>query len=169
MVPLGIGAHLRKWRIPEDRIVELDWNEGHRIGELTLVCTPARHFSGRLFQRNTTLWASWAVIGPQHRAFFGGDTGYTKSFSEIGSEHGPFDLTLLPVGAYHPSWPDIHMNPEEAVRAHLDVTDSGLLVPVHWATFRLAPHPWAEPVRRLLSAADPAGVQIAVPRPGATS
>ncbi|MGV0738416.1 MBL fold metallo-hydrolase [Mycobacterium syngnathidarum] len=166
VVPLGIGAHLRKWRIPEDRIVELDWNESHRIGELTLVCTPARHFSGRLFQRNTTLWASWAVVGPQHRAFFGGDTGYTKSFSEIGSEHGPFDLTLLPIGAYHPSWPDIHMNPEEAVRAHLDVTDSGLLVPVHWATFRLAPHPWADPVRRLVSAADPAGVQIAVPRPG---
>lgn len=166
VVPLGIGAHLRKWRIPEERIIELDWNESHRIGELTLVCTPARHFSGRLFQRNTTLWASWAFVGPQHRAFFGGDTGYTKSFAEIGSEYGPFDLTLLPVGAYHPSWPDIHMNPEEAVRAHLDVTDSGLLVPVHWATFRLAPHPWAEPVRRLLTAADPAGVQIAVPRPG---
>ncbi|OMC40784.1 hypothetical protein A5740_23750 [Mycobacterium sp. GA-1841] len=166
LVPLGIGAHLRKWRIPENRIVELDWNESHRVGDLTLVCTPARHFSGRLFQRNTTLWASWAIVGPQHRAFFGGDTGYTKSFSEIGAEYGPFDLTLLPVGAYHPAWPDIHMNPEEAVRAHLDVTDNGLLVPVHWATFRLAPHPWAEPVRRLLTAADPAGVQVAVPRPG---
>jgi L-ascorbate metabolism protein UlaG (beta-lactamase superfamily) len=166
VVPLGIGAHLRKWQIPEDRIIELDWNESHRIGELNLVCTPARHFSGRMFQRNTTLWASWAVVGPQHRAFFGGDTGYTKSFADIGSDHGPFDLTLLPVGAYHPSWPDIHMNPEDAVRAHLDVTDSGLLVPIHWATFRLAPHPWAEPVRRLLTAADPAGVQIAVPRPG---
>lgn len=165
VVPLGIGAHLRKWRIPEDRIVELDWNESHRIGELTLVCTPARHF-GRLFQRNTTLWASWAIIGPQHRAFFGGDTGYTKSFSEIGSEYGPFDLTLLPVGAYHPSWPDIHMNPEEAVRAHLDVTDSGLLVPVHWATFRLAPHPWADPVRRLLTAADPAGCRSRCRVPG---
>ena len=166
LVPLGIGAHLRKWRIPEDRIVELDWNESHLIGELRVVCTPARHFSGRLLQRNTTLWASWAIIGPQHRAFFGGDTGYTKSFSEIGSEYGPFDLTLMPIGAYHPSWPDIHMNPEEAVRAHRDVTDAGLLVPVHWATFRLAPHPWAEPVQRLLVAAEPAGVQIAVPKPG---
>ena len=60
-VPLGIGAHLRKWGIPDDRIVELDWNESHRIGELTLVCTPARHFSGRLFHRNTTLWASWVI------------------------------------------------------------------------------------------------------------
>ena len=166
VVPLGIGAHLRKWGIPEARIVELDWYESHRIGDLTLICTPARHFSGRMFTRNTTLWASWAIIGPRHRAFFGGDTGYTKSFAEIGSEHGSFDLTLLPIGAYHPAWPDIHMNPEEAVRAHLDMTDSGLLVPIHWATFRLAPHPWAEPVQRLLAAAEPAGIQVALPKPG---
>jgi L-ascorbate metabolism protein UlaG (beta-lactamase superfamily) len=168
LVPLGIGAHLRKWGIPESRIVELDWNESHQIGELTLVCTPARHFSGRLFTRNTTLWASWVIAGPRHRAFFGGDTGYTKSFAEIGVDHGPFDLTLMPIGAYHPAWPDIHMNPEEAVRAHLDVTDpgSGLLVPIHWATFRLAPHPWSEPVDRLVRAAGPAGVRVTIPRPG---
>lgn len=168
VVPLGVGAHLRKWGIPDGRIVELDWNESHHIGELTLVCTPARHFSGRLFSRNTTLWASWVIAGPQHRAFFGGDTGYTKSFAEIGMDHGPFDLTLLPIGAYHPAWPDIHMNPEEAVRAHLDVAEagSGLLVPIHWATFRLAPHPWVEPVERLLRAADPARVHVVVPRPG---
>jgi L-ascorbate metabolism protein UlaG (beta-lactamase superfamily) len=168
VVPLGIGAHLRAWGIPEDRIVELDWDESHRIDELTLVCTPARHFSGRLFTRNTTLWASWAIAGPRHRAFFGGDTGYTKSFAEIGAAHGPFDLTLMPIGAYHPAWPDIHMNPEDAVRAHLDVTDAatGLLVPIHWATFRLAPHPWSEPVERLVAAAQAEHVRIAVPKPG---
>ena len=168
VVPLGVGAHLRKWHIPEHRIVELDWHESHTIGDLTLVCTPARHFSGRLLTRNTTLWASWVIIGPRHRAFFGGDTGYTKSFAEIGKDHGPFDVSLLPVGAYHPAWPDIHMNPEEAVRAHLDVAEAGkgLLLPIHWATFRLAPHPWAEPIERLLAAADPAGVEVVVPRPG---
>ncbi len=167
-VPLGVGAHLRKWGIPEDRIVELDWHESHRIGELSVVCTPARHFSGRLFTRNTTLWASWVIMGPRNRAFFGGDTGYTKSFTEIGADHGPFGLTLLPIGAYHSAWPDIHMNPEEAVRAHLDMAEAGagLLVPIHWATFRLAPHPWSEPVERLLRAADPAGVRVNVPRPG---
>ena len=165
-VPLGIGAHLRAWHIPADRIVELDWNESARLGDLTLVCTPARHFSGRFLTRNTTLWSSWALIGPSHRAFFGGDTGYSKSFADIGAEHGPFDLTLMPVGAYHPGWPDIHMNPEDAVRAHRDVTDAGLLVPIHWATFRLAPHPWSEPVERLIKAADSEGVLIAVPKPG---
>ncbi len=168
VVPLGIGAHLRKWGIPDSRIIELDWHEHHRIGELTLICTPARHFSGRLFARDTTLWASWVVAGPTHRAFFGGDTGYTKSFAEIGAAHGPFDLTLLPIGAYHPAFADIHMNPEEAVRAHLDLADAdrGLMVPIHWATFRLAPHPWAEPAERLFAAAETERVRIAVPIPG---
>ncbi|MCW2689174.1 MAG: hypothetical protein JWR37_4064 [Mycobacterium sp.] len=167
-VPLGVGAHLRDWGIPDERIIELDWDELGRLGDLTLVCTPARHFSGRFLARNTTLWASWAVIGPQHRVYFGGDTGYTTSFAEIGSSYGPFDLTLMPVGAYNGAWPDIHMNPEEAVQAHLDLNGSaiGLLVPIHWCTFRLAPHPWAEPIERLLTAADSAGIPVAVPKPG---
>jgi len=167
-VPLGVGAHLRDWRIPPERIVELDWNEEGHIGDLRIVCTPARHFSGRFLTRNTTLWSSWAVIGPRHRVFFGGDTGYTRSFADVGADRGPFDLTLMPVGAYHPGWPDIHMNPEEAVRAHRDVTDAGkgVFVPIHWATFRLAPHPWSQPIERLLAAAGPAGVTVAVPRPG---
>ncbi|MDT7767970.1 MAG: hypothetical protein QOI30_966 [Mycobacterium sp.] len=165
VVPLGVGAHLRDWGIPDERIFELDWNEHAKIDELTLICTPARHFSGRFLNRNTTLWASWAIIGPAHRAYFGGDTGYTKSFAEIGADHGPFDVTLMPVGAYNRSWQDIHMNPEEAVQAHLDV-NGRLLVPIHWCTFRLAPHPWAEPIERLLAAADASHVSVAVPKPG---
>ena len=168
VVPLGVGAHLRAWGVPERRIIELDWGQEGYVDDLMLVCTPARHFSGRFVSRNTTLWASWVIAGPKHRAYFGGDTGYTRSFADIGSEHGPFDLTLMPVGAYNRLWPDIHMNPEEAVCAHMDLsgTDKGLLVPIHWATFRLAPHPWAEPVERLLAAAGPAGIDVAVPKPG---
>jgi L-ascorbate metabolism protein UlaG (beta-lactamase superfamily) len=167
-VPLGVGAHLRNWGIPAHRIVELDWGERGSADDLTLVCTPARHFSGRFLSRNTTLWASWVFAGPQHRAYFGGDTGYTTSFADIGSEHGPFDLTLMPVGAYNALWPDIHMNPEEAVHAHLDVSGPGrgLLVPIHWCTFRLAPHPWAEPIERFLEAASADDVTVAVPKPG---
>ncbi|MFZ4372281.1 MAG: MBL fold metallo-hydrolase [Mycobacterium sp.] len=170
VTPLGVGAHLREWGIPSERIIELDWNTDTSIGDLRLVCTPARHFSGRFLSRNNTLWASWAVLGPTHRAYFGGDTGYTRSFADIGAEHGPFDLTLLPIGAYNKSWPDIHMNPEEAVQAHRDLNSDrvghGVLVPIHWATFRLAPHPWAEPAERLVEAAGVAGVDIAVPKPG---
>ena len=169
LVPLGVGAHLREWGIPDSRIVELDWGSSTRIGELTLVCTPARHFSGRFLSRNNTLWASWTIIGPQHRAFFGGDSGYTRSYADIGSQYGHFDLTVLPIGAYNKSWPDIHMNPEEAVRAHLDLgggRPAGVLLPIHWATFRLAPHPWAEPAERLVTAAADTGVTCAIPKPG---
>jgi L-ascorbate metabolism protein UlaG (beta-lactamase superfamily) len=165
VVPLGIGEHLRTWHVPEHRIVELDWEEAHAIGDLTLTCTEARHFSGRFFHRDTTLWASWAVTGPRHRVFFGGDTGYTPAFAGIGARLGPFDLTLLPIGAYNDAWHAIHMDPEEAMRAHGDL-GGRVLLPIHWATFNLAFHRWAEPVQRLLAAAEPAGAQVVVPRPG---
>ncbi len=166
VTPLGVGAHLRAWGIPARRIVERDWGGDCVIADLTLTCAPARHLSGRFLSRNNTLWASWVIAGPQHRAYFGGDSGYTGGFTEIGSAHGPFDLTLLPIGAYNRSWPDIHMNPEEAVQAHLDLNAAGVLVPIHWGTFRLAPHPWAEPAERLLESAAGAGVDVAIPRPG---
>ncbi len=165
LVPLGVGAHLRGWGVPDDRIVELDWDEAFDIGELTLVCTEARHFSGRGFARNTTLWSSWALLGPHHKVFFGGDTGYTPAFAGIGARYGPFDLTVLPIGAYGDAWPDIHMNPEEAAQAHGDL-GGGILLPIHWATFDLAFHPWAEPVERLLAAVETRDVQLALPRPG---
>ncbi|MCB0923393.1 MAG: MBL fold metallo-hydrolase [Mycobacterium sp.] len=169
LVPLGVGAHLRRWGAPVERVRELDWHASTRIGDLTLTCSPARHFSGRFLSRNNTLWASWVITGPRHRAYFGGDTGYTGSFTEIGTQHGPFDVTLLPIGAYNKAWPDIHMNPEEAVAAHRDLnagSGGGVLLPIHWATFRLAPHPWAEPAERLLVAAAEAGVDCVIPRPG---
>ncbi|NKY84073.1 MBL fold metallo-hydrolase [Nocardia veterana] len=175
VVPIGIGAHLRKWQVPETRIIELDWGASTSLtrpgrGELIVTCTEARHFSGRGLTRNTTLWASWVFAGPQRRVYFGGDTGYTKAFAEIGASYGPFDLTLLPIGAYDVHWPDVHMNPEEAVRAHADVcvgdAGHGMLVPIHWATFNLAFHGWSEPVRRLVAAARAAGTPIVVPLPG---
>ncbi|MEV6774457.1 MBL fold metallo-hydrolase [Nocardia sp. NPDC051030] len=180
IVPIGIGAHLRHWQVPEDRIVEFDWTASVSLSELgrakddgtdlVITCSEARHFSGRGLVRNTTLWASWSIAGPTRRVYFGGDTGYTKAFAEAGARLGPFDLTLLPIGAYDRHWPDVHMNPEEAVRAHADlcVGDAGygLLVPIHWATFNLAFHGWSEPVQRLVAAAKEAGTRIAVPKPG---
>ncbi|GAA4540119.1 MBL fold metallo-hydrolase [Pseudonocardia xishanensis] len=165
VVPLGIGAHLRAWGVPEGRIVELDWSGEATVGELTLVCAEARHFSGRSLARDTTLWSSWVVRGPRRRAYFGGDTGYTSVFVRTGERFGPFDLTVLPIGAYADLWPDIHMNPEESVRAHGDLRGSALL-PVHWATFNLGFHPWSEPVTRLRAAADSAGIPLVLPVPG---
>jgi L-ascorbate metabolism protein UlaG (beta-lactamase superfamily) len=165
VVPVGIGEHLRKWGVPEKRIVELDWDGSTTVGELTLTCNEARHFSGRYFHRDTTLWASWAITGPRRRVFFGGDTGYHPAFAGIGARLGPFDLTLLPVGAYNDAWHFIHMDPEEAVRAHGDL-GGRVLLPIHWATFNLAFHRWAEPVQRTIEAAKASGIPVVVPRPG---
>ncbi|GAB2927742.1 MBL fold metallo-hydrolase [Rhodococcus aerolatus] len=165
VVPLGVGAHLRGWGVPPERVVELDWDQAHEVAGLTLTCVEARHFSGRSLTRNTTLWSSWVVSGPQHRVFFGGDTGYHPAFARIGAQHGPFDLTLVPIGAYGEQWPDIHLDPEDAVRAHGDL-GGRLLLPIHWATFDLAFHDWAEPPTRLLAAAAQVGASVVVPRPG---
>ncbi|SDO55215.1 L-ascorbate metabolism protein UlaG, beta-lactamase superfamily [Nakamurella panacisegetis] len=162
-VPRGIGAHLRKWGVPEDRIVELDWNDEAKAGRIKLTCTEARHFSGRGLKRNVTLWSSWALTGPEHSVYFGGDTGYTPAFAEIGARLGPFDLTILPIGAYGDQWPDIHMNPEEAWRSHGDL-GGRVMLPIHWATFDLALHGWSEPIERLLAVADHDAV--IAPQPG---
>ena len=165
LVPLGVGAHLERWGIPPRRIVELDWEESAQVAGLTLTATEARHFSGRFVRRDGTLWSSWAVAGRGHRLFYTGDSGYFDGYTTIGERHGPFDATLVQIGAYNHAWPDIHMTPEEAIEAHRSVR-GGLLVPVHWATFHLAPHPWAEPVDRLSAQAQVHGVRLCVPRPG---
>lgn len=163
VVPLGVGAHLRRWGVPEDRIVELDWTGTRSIDGIEFVCTPSRHFSGRGLRRNTTLWSSWTLLGPRHRVFFGGDTGYTGAFARIADEWGPFDVTILPIGAYSPYWPDIHLDPEGAATAHRDLRGD-VLFPIHWATFDLALHEWAEPMHRLRAAGP--DLRIAMPRPG---
>ncbi|MEV0612345.1 MBL fold metallo-hydrolase [Nonomuraea sp. NPDC050404] len=165
VVPLGIGAHLERWGVPAYRIIELDWDEETEIAGLRLIATAARHFSGRSLVRNDTLWGSWVVAGASRRVFYAGDSGYFEGYRGIGSAHGPFDLTLMPIGAYNTAWPDIHMTPEQAVDAQLDLGGK-LLLPVHWATFTLALHPWAEPVERLWREAKARDVKIVVPRPG---
>ncbi|MDI2129953.1 MBL fold metallo-hydrolase [Yinghuangia seranimata] len=169
-VPLGVGAHLEHWGVPADRLRELDWHESTTVEGLTLTATPARHFCGRGFRGpQHTLWASWVVRGPEHRVFHSGDTGYFPGFADIGTAHGPFDATMIQIGAYSEYWPDIHMTPDEGVRTHLDLQggpDAGPLLPIHWATFNLALHPWAAPGEGTLAAARTAGARIALPRPG---
>jgi L-ascorbate metabolism protein UlaG (beta-lactamase superfamily) len=168
VVPLGVGSHLERWGVPADRIVELDWDEEVTVGDgLRLVAAPARHFSGRGFARDGTLWASWVLAGPTRRVFFSGDSGYFDGYAAIGRDHGPFDVTLMQIGAYGDGWPDIHMTPEQGVAAHQDLRGD-LLIPLHWATFNLALHGWAEPADRVWREAKACGVRLAVPRPGAT-
>ena len=164
--PSGVGAHLRRWGVPAACINELNWWESAQLSEgFTMVATPARHFSGRGFTRNDTLWASWCLLGPTHKVFFGGDSGpFDEAFRQIGEAHGPFDLTMLEIGASDPEWADIHLGPDNALAAH-QLLGGGPLLPLHWGTFNLAFHAWQQPVQRLLAAASP-GVPLLLPAPG---
>ncbi len=167
VVPLGVGAHLENWGIYPARLIELDWWEKARVApNLHLMATPSRHFSGRgPFDRFVTLWASWALIGSEHRVFFCGDSGLFPGLTEIGERLGPFDVSLTPIGAYTPAAPHVHINPEEAIVAHQRVRGR-LALPIHWGTFALGPHDWIEPARRFLVAARAAGVPVVIPQPG---
>jgi len=162
-VPLGLGAHLEHWGVAPRRIVELDWWESARVSGLTVTAAPARHYCSRGPRTSPLLlWASWAVAGQEHRVYHSGDTGYFPGFRRIGAELGPFDLTMMQIGAYSALWPDVHMTPEEGLRAHADL-GGGLLLPIHWASFNLAPHAWEEPAERTLAAARAQGVALAIP------
>ncbi len=166
IVPLGVGAHLEAWGVATAAIVELDWWESHELHGVRLVATPARHFSGRwLDDRNATLWAGWAFIGAERRAYYSGDTAMFPGFREIGRRLGPFDITMIESGQYNQLWADVHLGPEQAVQAHQDV-GGRLMLPVHWGTFELALHSWTEPVERVLAAAEAAGVTVATPMLG---
>jgi L-ascorbate metabolism protein UlaG (beta-lactamase superfamily) len=165
-LPLGVGAHLEYWKIPPDKIIEMDWWEERRInGEIRLIACPARHFSGRNGFGDRTLWASWALIGSSHRIFFSGDTGIMPLFNKVGEHYGPFDVTLIKIGAYGKTWHDIHVDPEEAVEIHRMVKGR-LMMPIHWGTLNLSYHGWKEPVERLLVTSENLGVNVAIPQPG---
>jgi len=164
-VPLGIGAHLEEWEIPAEKIVELDWWEEAEVGEVLLAACPARHFSGRSVFPNRTLWASWAVIGPDHRVFFSGDTGLMDLFEMVGERYGPFDVTFIKVGAYGRTWPDIHIGPNQAIAVNKMVRGQ-LMMPIHWGTFNLSYHGWTEPAERLMVAAERTDTQVVIPRVG---
>ena len=165
VVPVGIGAHLEAWGVPSSAITELGWWQEVQLGDVRLICTPSRHFSGRgVGDRFATLWSGWAVVGPAHRAFFSGDSGYGPHFAEIGKRLGPFDVTFPEAGSYDAAWPDVHLGPEQALQAHRDVGGRHLL-PVHWSAFVMGNHSWTEPGERLLAAATPKD-GLVLPRPG---
>lgn len=163
---LGVGAHLERWGVAPERITELDWWETTRLKDVIVTAAPAQHFSGRgIKNRNMTLWSSFHLRGPTHSFFFGADTGLTTEYQEIARRLGPFDVVALEIGAYHPSWGDIHMGPVNAITAR-GMLGSGAFLPIHWGTFNLALHPWDEPAETVLRLAPEAGVELVMPRLG---
>jgi L-ascorbate metabolism protein UlaG (beta-lactamase superfamily) len=166
---LGIGAHLEAWGVRPERIVELDWWERHELPNtgLTVTAAPSQHFSGRrLKDRNATLWSSFVIRSQNHAAFYGGDTGLTTEYRSIGERLGPFDLVMLEVGALHPAWGDIHLGPENALKALALLGGGPRFLPVHWGTFKLAMHPWDQPAEALLELGPKAGARLVMPRLG---
>jgi L-ascorbate metabolism protein UlaG (beta-lactamase superfamily) len=165
---LGVGAHLEAWGVAAERIIELDWWETHQLGnaELSVTAAPSQHFSGRsLHDRNATLWSSMVIRSAGHAVFFSGDTGLTTEFATIRERMGPFDLVMLEVGGHHPSWGDIHLGPENALRA-LALLGGGTFLPIHWGTFALATHDWDQPVESLLAHAPKEGARLLLPQLG---
>jgi L-ascorbate metabolism protein UlaG (beta-lactamase superfamily) len=168
---LGVGAHLEYWGIGKEKITELDWGESAGIPrggsgvaptDGLLTAAPARHFSGRTFKRNQTLWSSFVLKIAGYSLFLGGDSGYGQHFKAIGDQHGPFDLAILESGQYGQYWPHIHMFPEQTVTAALELRTKALL-PVHWSKFSLALHDWNEPIRRVVKAAEEKGLLLTTP------
>jgi L-ascorbate metabolism protein UlaG (beta-lactamase superfamily) len=164
---LGVGAHLEAWGVAPERNVELDWWDSTSVGPVTITAAPAQHFSGRaLRDRNATLWSSFVVRGERHALFFSGDTGLCAEHGEIARRLGPFDLLMLEVGAFHPSWGDIHLGPVNALEA-VRLLGGASLLPIHWGTFNLALHAWDEPAETLVEEAPKRGVRLVMPRLGA--
>jgi L-ascorbate metabolism protein UlaG (beta-lactamase superfamily) len=165
---LGVGAHLEAWGVRPERIVELDWWDSHRLpgADLTITAAPSQHFSGRsLKDRNATLWSSMVIGSERHTVFFSGDTGLTTEYEVIRDRFGPFDLVMLEVGAFHPAWGDIHLGPDNALKA-LSLLGGGPFLPIHWGTFSLAMHAWDQPAEALLESGPAAGAQLVMPRLG---
>lgn len=166
-MPSGVGDHLRQWGIPEKRIREFKWWDEIKLDENhSLAMTPSRHFSGRTpFDRNRTLWASWVIMAKEKRIFFGGDSGMFPGFQAIGEKYGPFDLTMLEIGAFDQAWGDIHLGPENAIIAH-EMLKGKVMMPIHWGTFNLALHDWDEPIESLITKASAEGTDLFIPYPG---
>ncbi len=164
---LGVEQYLKSWGILENYIFQMDWGDSAMIDhDIVLTAAPARHFSGRgVINRNETLWSSFVIKGPKHNIFFGADSGYSPDFKEIGEAYGPFDLTMLEIGAYGKYWPDIHMGPDNASNANIDLKGK-LMMPLHWGTFSLAPHAWFEPVERLVQYGKDKNIKLFIPKPG---
>jgi L-ascorbate metabolism protein UlaG (beta-lactamase superfamily) len=165
--PLGVAAHLIRWGIPSGKIVELDWGESTtKVQGISLFAAPSRHFSGRSgFDKDSTLWCSYVIKTEKNSIFFCGDSGYGEHFKQIGEKYGPFDITLMECGQYNEGWPFIHMNPEESVKAHIDLKGKKML-PIHWGKFKLSLHSWTEPIERAKKEAAKLGVELLNPLPG---
>lgn len=161
--PLGVGGYFHNWKYPKEKIHEGDWGDSITLGkDLTVHVLPARHYSGRLFKENKTLWAGFVIQTSDLRIFYSGDSGYGPHFADIGKTFHGFDLAILDCGQYDPRWAYIHMTPEEAAQATQDL-GARALIPAHVGRFTIANHPWDEPFERLTKASQDKSYRLLTP------
>lgn len=143
---LGVGEHFEYWGYAPEKLIEKDWHEEIDLGDgFVLNTVPGRHFSGRGFNRNNTLWTSYVLETSKSKIFIGGDSGYDTHFKEIGNKFGPIDLAILENGQYNVAWQAIHTLPHETVQAAKDLKAKRFF-PVHSSKFMLAMHQWDDPL-----------------------
>ncbi len=163
---LGVGAHFEHWGFPEAMLHEADWGTAlHVADNLTIHVETAQHYSGRLFDRNRSLWASFVLETPEHRLFFSGDSGYGPHFAELGERYDGFDLVMLDSGQYNKDWQHVHMTPEQAVRAAEDL-HARAAIPSHSGKFSLAFHAWDDPFKRFVAAGKDKPYRLVTPKVG---
>ena len=163
-----VGEHLQRYGVSRDKIIELDWWQQFQDADFTFTALPAQHFSGRsFFDRNKTLWCSFAVRSPHHNLYFSGDSGYDTHFKTIGEKFGPFDITFMENGQYNELWRAVHMLPEESAQAHLDVSGN-FMVPIHWGVFKLSIHSWSDPIEQITRIARERNIKLMTPQIGQT-
>ena len=163
---LGMGAHFERWGFPDDKIHELDWYDAVDVEPgVSINAIPARHYSGRFLSKDQALWAGYALVGKTHKLLFSGDTGYGPHFAEIGKRFNGFDLVALDMGQYDARWANIHMFPEEAAQAAVDLK-ARTLVPEHVGKFSIARHAWDEPFNRIVKASQGKPYRLLSPKIG---
>ncbi|MCL4105743.1 UNVERIFIED_CONTAM: hypothetical protein GTU68_028620 [Idotea baltica] len=157
IVGLGLKGFLRKFKL--DNVEEMDWDESLTIKEIEITFTKAIHWSNRAFSPRKTLWGGYVIKGSS-TLFFAGDTAYGPHFKEIREQYGPFDLALIPVGAYTPRFfmLHVHMDPQQAFKTHQDL-DPAESYAIHWGTFQLTHEAMYDPVEELMIECDSAGVK----------
>ncbi|WP_425057943.1 hypothetical protein SCACP_25210 [Sporomusa carbonis] len=163
---LGVGAYFEEWGFDTKHILEADWFTALELeNDLTVHVLPARHFSGRLFSRNKTLWTGFAFVTPERRIFYSGDGGYGPHFKQIGDMLNGFDLVIMENGQYDKNWPYIHMMPEEVAQAAEELKAKALL-PGHAGKFAIANHSWDDPFKRITAASQNKNYKLITPMIG---
>ncbi|MFV0521586.1 MAG: MBL fold metallo-hydrolase [Mangrovibacterium sp.] len=164
--PLGIGSHFRHWQWNKEQIVELDWDEQSQLDDrVQITALPTRHFSGRGFARNKTLWASYMLETPLGNIYLSGDGGYASHFKAIKEKFGEIAFAVFENGQYDRKWANIHLMPKHLQLALADIQPKQFIT-VHNSKYALAQHDWREPLENIYSYTQNDSIKLSTPMIG---